>query len=262
MNRKALSFKQKFKETTRKVHHGFAFTEEQKIRCLDLRDRNNLSCQFISQEKGDILAQLIFELTFWMQAPLWGFFNPKNLEELEKEARKCKRCQLHQERTSVVFGDGPPSKIVFVGEAPGYWEDQQGKPFVGAAGKFLNSLLEMAGLKREQVYICNTVKCRPPGNRDPLPEEIEACKPFLVGQLSFLKPTLVVALGRISAGELLGREVGMTAEHGKLVDCTFAGLRFKLFLTFHPAAGLYSGSIKKLLISDFERLREIVRELG
>jgi DNA polymerase len=197
-----------------------------------------------------------------MQAPLWGFFNPKNLEELEKEARKCKRCQLHQERTSVVFGDGPPSKIVFVGEAPGYWEDQQGKPFVGAAGKFLNSLLEMAGLRRGEVYICNTVKCRPPGNRDPLPEEIEACKPFLVGQLSILKPTLVVALGRISAGELLGREVSMTAEHGKLVDCTFAGLRFKLFLTFHPAAGLYSGSVKKLLISDFERLREIVRGLG
>jgi len=197
-----------------------------------------------------------------MQTPLWGFLNPKSLEELEEEAKKCKRCSLHRTRTNIVFGDGPPSKIVFVGEAPGYWEDQQGKPFVGAAGKFLNSLLEVAGLKRDRVYICNTLKCRPPGNRDPLPEEIEACKPFLVGQLSFLKPELVVALGRISAGELLGREVSMTTEHGKLVNCTFAGMRFKLFLTFHPAAGLYSGSTKKLLISDFEKLGEVVKELG
>jgi len=197
-----------------------------------------------------------------MQAPLWGFLNPKSLEELAEEVKKCKRCQLHQKRTNVVFGDGPPSKIVFVGEAPGYWEDQQGRPFVGAAGKFLNSLLELAGLKRDDVYICNMLKCRPPGNRDPLPEEIEACKPFLVGQFLFLKPKLVVALGRISAGELLGREVSMTVEHGNLVDCTFAGLKFKLFLTFHPAAGLYSGSIKKLLMSDFEKLGKIISELG
>ncbi len=197
-----------------------------------------------------------------MQAPLWGFLNPKTLDELEKEAERCERCPLHRTRTKLVFGDGTHGKIVFVGEAPGYWEDKQGRPFVGAAGKFLNSLLERAGLKREEVYICNTLKCRPPGNRDPLPEEVEACKPFLIGQLSLLKPKLVVALGRISAGELLGRNVSMTAEHGKLLDCTFAGLRFKLFLTFHPAAGLYSGSVKDLLISDFEKLGRVVKELG
>jgi DNA polymerase len=198
-----------------------------------------------------------------MQAPLWRFLsNPKSLDELEKEAEKCKRCPLYKTRTKLVFGDGSPkSKIVFVGEAPGYWEDQQGRPFVGAAGKFLDSLLETSGLKRGEIYICNTLKCRPPSNRDPLPEEVEACKPFLVGQLFFLKPKLVVALGRISAGELLGRNVSMTAEHGKLLDCTFAGLRFKLFLTFHPAAGLYSGSVKGLLISDFEELGRVVKEL-
>ncbi|MEM2281951.1 MAG: uracil-DNA glycosylase [Candidatus Hadarchaeales archaeon] len=193
-----------------------------------------------------------------MQAPLWGFMNPKTLEELEREAKNCKRCALHKGRTKLVFADGNPSKIVFVGEAPGYWEDQQGRPFVGAAGKFLNTLLERAGLRREEVYICNTVKCRPPGNRDPLPEEIEACKPFLVGQLTILKPKLVIALGRISAGELLGRPVSMTAEHGRLLDCTFAGLKFKLFLTFHPAAGLYSGSTKELLLKDFDQLKSIV----
>jgi uracil-DNA glycosylase family 4 len=198
-----------------------------------------------------------------MQAPLWRFLsNPKSLDELEKEAEKCKRCPLHKTRTKLVFGDGSPkSKIIFVGEAPGYWEDQRGKPFVGAAGKFLDSLLETAGLKREEIYICNTLKCRPPGNRDPQPEEIEACKPFLVGQLSFLKPKLVVALGRFSAGELLGRNVSMSAEHGKLLDCTFAGLRFKLFLTFHPAAGLYSGSVKDLLVSDFRELAKVIKEL-
>jgi DNA polymerase len=198
-----------------------------------------------------------------MQAPLWRFLsNPKSLDELEKEAEKCKRCPLHKTRTKLVFGDGSPkSKIVFVGEAPGYWEDQRGKPFVGAAGKFLDSLLETAGLKREEIYICNTLKCRPPGNRDPQPEEIEACKPFLVGQLSFLKPKLVVALGRFSAGELLGRSVSMSAEHGKLLECAFAGLRFKLFLTFHPAAGLYSGSVKDLLISDFRELAKVIKEL-
>lgn len=187
--------------------------------------------------------------------------NPETLEELESKANRCKRCPLHRTRTKLVFGDGTPSRVVLVGEAPGYWEDQQGRPFVGAAGKFLNTLLERAGLRREKIYICNTIKCRPPRNRDPLPEEIEACKPFLVGQLSILKPRLVVALGRISAGELLGRPVSMTAEHGKLLDCTFASLKFKLFLTFHPAAGLYSGSTKELLLEDFDQLRGIVTEL-
>ncbi len=196
-----------------------------------------------------------------MQSSLWGF-EKKSLQELEEEAKKCKRCPLHQTRTNVVFGDGPPSPVVLVGEAPGYWEDRQGKPFVGAAGKFLNSLLERAGLRREKVYICNTLKCRPPGNRDPLPEEIEACKPFLIGQLSLIKPRVVVALGRFAAGELLGRNVVMSSEHGKLLECTFYGVKFKLFLTFHPAAGLYSGSTKELLLRDFDSLREILRSEG
>jgi len=161
-----------------------------------------------------------------------------------------------------VFSDGPPAaEVMIVSEAPGFWEDQKGVPFVGAAGKNLNALLHEAGLKRGDVYICNILKCRPPGNRDPLPDEIEACRPFLEGQISTIKPNLVVALGRIAAGELLGKTVTMSKEHGSLLDCTYAGVNFKLFLTYHPAAAIYSGRTKLELQNDFRKLREILEKV-
>jgi DNA polymerase len=156
---------------------------------------------------------------------------------------------------NVVFGVGPMiADIMMVGECPGYWEDQKGEPFVGAAGKNLNSLLVEAGLRREDVYIANTLKCRPPGNRDPLPEEIEACRPFLEGQIRAIKPKVIIALGRFAAGELLGRYVVMGKEHGTVHDCTFAGVSFKLFVSYHPAAALYGADAKQKLHADFKKL--------
>ncbi len=140
-------------------------------------------------------------------------------------------------------------------------EDQMGTPFVGAAGKNLDGLLQEAGLDRKNVYVCNLLKCRPPGNRDPLPDEIEACRRFLVGQISAVGPKLVIALGRISAKELLGRYVTMGREHGKLLDCTYAGTDFKLFMTYHPAAALYGAEAKRRLQADFKKLGQLLKSM-
>ncbi len=184
------------------------------------------------------------------------------LGRLKAKAEKCKRCELHKTRTNVVFEAGPPTACVMVvSEAPGFWEDQKGVPFVGTAGKNLNVLLLEARLKREEIYIANCLKCRPPGNRDPSPDEIKACRPFLEGQISAIKPKLVIALGRIAAGELLGRSVSMGREHGTLLDCTCAGATFKLFLTYHPAAALYGAETKSKLQADFRKLESILKSL-
>lgn len=161
-----------------------------------------------------------------------------------------------------MFSDGPPTaSVMIVSEAPGFWEDKRGIPFVGAAGKNLNALLLEAGLRREEVYIANTIKCRPPGNRDPTRDEIEACRPLLQGQISAIRPKLVIALGRISAKELLGRYVSVGREHGALFDCTYAGVKFKLFLTYHPAAALYGKEAKSSLQKDFLKLKQVVGSL-
>jgi len=183
----------------------------------------------------------------------------EKLRQLEAEANACKRCRLHRTRTNVVFGSGPAdAEILLVGEAPGFTEDQTKVPFSGAAGNQLNELLREAGLKREGVRITNVVLCRPPQNRDPLPDEIEACRRFLEGHISIIRPKLVVALGRIAAGELLGRGVTMSREHGTLFGCTYAGVKFELFLTYHPAAALYGAGTKAKLQEDFRKLGEIV----
>ena len=187
----------------------------------------------------------------------------EKLRKLEVEAKECKRCRLHKSRTNVVFGVGPAdAKIMLVGEAPGFMEDKSGFPFVGAAGKNLDMLLQIAGLKREDVYITNVVLARPPQNRAPLPDEIEACRPFLEGKISTIKPKLVVALGRIAVGELLGRQVVMGREHGTLLDCTYAGTHFKLYLTYHPAAALYGAEAKQRLIADFKKLGQQLKFVG
>ena len=186
----------------------------------------------------------------------------KTLLSLKSEAEKCKRCGLYKTRTNVVFGVGPATaKVMLVGEAAGFFEDKQGVPFVGAAGKNLNALLREAGLKREDVYIGNVLKCRPPRNRTPLPDEIEACRPFLEGQISAVEPKLVITLGRTAAWTLLGKNVVMGREHGELLDCTYAGVKFKLFLTYHPAAGIYSGATKLQLQADFKKLGNVLKRL-
>ena len=182
------------------------------------------------------------------------------LRKLEAEAKTCQRCRLHKTRANVVFGIGPATaEIVLIGEGPGFTEDRTKIPFSGAAGKQLNDLLREAGLEREKVRITNIVLCRPPNNRAPLPDEIEACRQFLERQIFVIKPKLVVTLGRTAARELLGRNVIMGREHGTLLDRTYAGVKFKLFVTYHPAAALYGAEAKEGLQADFKKLGQIIK---
>lgn len=179
------------------------------------------------------------------------------LEQIRADVEVCHRCPLADGRTQTVFGDGnPDARVLIVGEAPGKNEDLQGIPFVGAAGKYLNELLAIAGLKREDVFIANVLKCRPPGNRDPRPEEIELCTPYLREQTRTIDPEFIVTLGNFSTKFILKTEVGITRLHGKLQQ---AG-RFKVFPIFHPAAALYDGSKRVALEDDFATLGELLRQ--
>ncbi len=185
-----------------------------------------------------------------------------DLEELAEEIINCTRCELHENRTNAVPGEGPPdSDIMLIGEAPGYHEDQQGEPFVGNAGDVLTELLENAGLGRDEVFIGNILKCRPPDNRDPTEKEIETCSPYLKEQIRSIQPKLIISLGRFAARLLLGRNVKVSKEHGKLKDIEYAGWSCKLFISYHPAAALYGGGNRQKLESDFEKLRDIVKDL-
>lgn len=186
----------------------------------------------------------------------------EKLRQLETEAKACKHCRLHKTRTNVVFGSGPAdAEIMLLGEGPGFTEDQTKIPFSGAAGKHLNNLLHEVGLRREKLYVTNVVLCRPPQNRAPLPDEIEACKRFLEDHISVIKPKFIVALGRTAAETLLGRHVVMGREHGTLLDCTYAGTSFKLYLTYHPAAALYGADAKQRLQADFKKLGQLISRM-
>ena len=179
------------------------------------------------------------------------------LEEIRAQVEGCRRCPLADGRTQTVFGVGNPSaRVLIVGEAPGKNEDLQGEPFVGAAGKYLNELLAIAGLRREDVFIANVLKCRPPGNRDPRPEEIELCTPYLREQTRTIDPEFIVTLGNFSTKFILKTEIGITRLHGTLQR---AG-RFKVFPIFHPAAALYDGSKREALENDFATLGQLLRE--
>jgi uracil-DNA glycosylase family 4 len=154
------------------------------------------------------------------------------LEEIREEMGKCRRCNLYRGAKSLVFGDGnPDADLMFIGEAPGAEEDQQGLPFVGAAGQLLNNLLSKLGLRRDEVYITNVVKSRPPDNRDPLPEEIEACLPFLEKQIRAIRPKVIVTLGRIAAHALLRTRAPITQLRGKWQQ--YGDIR--VMPTFHPS---------------------------
>jgi DNA polymerase len=162
-----------------------------------------------------------------------------NFSELEREALACRKCALAQGRTQVVFGAGDPAAdLLFVGEGPGEQEDIQGIPFVGRAGQLLTRLIEGIGLSRENVYIANVVKCRPPGNRDPLPAEIEECSPYLEAQLRFIEPAVVVTLGNFATKLLLDTKEGITKLRGR--EFPFRE-RAVLIPTFHPSAVLRNG---------------------
>ncbi|HUI44952.1 MAG TPA: uracil-DNA glycosylase [Nitrospirota bacterium] len=179
------------------------------------------------------------------------------LSAIREELGDCLRCKLHSGRTNIVFGEGNPNAVlVFVGEGPGQEEDQQGRPFVGAAGQLLTDIIiKGMKIKREDVYICNIVKCRPPDNRNPDPDEIEACEPFLKKQLAAINPAVIVALGNTAVKTLLKTPGGITSLRGKWQ--TYQGI--PLMPTFHPAYLLRNPSGKKLV---WEDIQQVMKKLG
>ena len=180
------------------------------------------------------------------------------LDELRVQVESCRRCPLCDGRTQTVFGVGSPhARVMFIGEAPGKNEDLQGEPFVGAAGHYLNELLGCAGLRREDVFIANVLKCRPPGNRDPRPEEIQTCTPFLREQTRTIDPEVLVTLGKFSTQFVLKTQVGITRLHGRVQR---AG-KFLVFPIFHPAAALYDGAKREALENDFVTLGQLLHQL-
>jgi uracil-DNA glycosylase len=175
------------------------------------------------------------------------------------ETAGCTRCRLAQTRTQVVFGAGnPEADLMFVGEAPGFHEDKQGFPFVGQAGKLLDKLLGGIGLSRGDVYIANVIKCRPPGNRDPMPDEIEACERHLFRQIGLIEPEVVATLGNFATKLLSGKPTGITRVHGQEQQTTIGGRDVLLYPLYHPAAALYTPAMLKVLEEDFRRIPELI----
>jgi len=177
----------------------------------------------------------------------------QSLEEIRKELGDCKRCKLHRTRRTIVFGEGnPKATLMFIGEGPGYDEDVQGRPFVGKAGQLLTRIIQSINLQREEVYIANLVKCRPPGNRNPEPDEIRACSPFLLKQIQAISPKIICALGTFSAQTLLNTGASITSLRGREFD--LQGIR--LIPTFHPAYLLRYPARKKEVWEDMKRIQQ------
>jgi len=177
------------------------------------------------------------------------------------ETAGCTNCRLAEGRTQVVFGVGDPdSDLMFVGEAPGFHEDQQGYPFVGQAGKLLDKLLQGIGLTRENVYIANVIKCRPPGNRDPQLDEIEACEAHLFRQIELIEPKLIGTLGNFATKLLAWKPHGITRVHGRPQETTLGGRSVTLYPLYHPAAALYTPAMLRTLEDDFRRIPELIAE--
>ncbi len=181
------------------------------------------------------------------------------LEQLRERCLNCEKCQLCSTRTNVVFGVGnPQSRVMFIGEGPGEQEDLRGEPFVGRAGKLLDLMLDAVGMSREKdIYIANIVKCRPPKNRDPLPEEQEQCINWLREQVAIIRPKIIVCLGRIAAAKIINPDIKITKEHGQFVEKN--GILMMAML--HPAALLRNPKQKPEAFEDFLRLRDKIREL-
>jgi DNA polymerase len=182
---------------------------------------------------------------------------PQDLPGLSKVVSTCQLCELCKTRTQTVFADGAATaRLVLVGEAPGRDEDLQGLPFVGRAGQLLNKMLAAIDLKREEVYICNVLKCRPPDNRTPLPDEVERCRPYLEQQIALVKPALICALGLSAAQALLRTKASMTSMRGR----TFEYLGIPLIPTYHPAALLRNPNLKRDAWVDLQRIRDLLRD--
>ena len=189
---------------------------------------------------------------FEASAPKHG---PETLDGIRTDLGDCQRCKLAAGRKHIVFGQGSPkAQLVFVGEGPGADEDEQGLPFVGRAGQLLNRMIQLVGMKREEVYICNVVKCRPPGNRPPEKDEVEACSPFLFRQIEAIRPKLVCCLGAPAMRTVLGITEGISKVRGQFRDYGFA----KAFVTFHPAYILRNPREEKILREDFESIRQFL----
>jgi DNA polymerase len=183
------------------------------------------------------------------------------LKAVWHEARDCTRCPLADTRTTVVFGNGDAdADLMFVGEAPGANEDREGLPFVGQAGKLLDKLLGEIGMDRGQVFVANVLKCRPPGNRDPQPGEIETCEPYLFRQVELIEPLVVCTLGNFSTKLLRGDSTGITRLHGQPEVRTIGSRAVRLFPLFHPAAALYTPRTLETLRADFQRIPELLAE--
>jgi uracil-DNA glycosylase len=184
----------------------------------------------------------------------------QKLVELFKEVQRCEKCPLHETRTKVVFGAGnADADLMFVGEAPGAEEDRQGLPFVGRAGQLLNQLLEEIGLSREEVFIANVLKNRPPDNRDPLPPEIQACEPWLWQQVGLIEPRVVCTLGNFSTKLLSGSQTGITKVRGTPQVHELGGRMVYLLPLFHPAAALRTPAVKETLRADFATIPELLQ---
>ena len=180
----------------------------------------------------------------------------ETIAQIAKEVSACTKCPLHEGRKKSVPGEGPATaEIMFIGEGPGFHENEQGRPFVGAAGKFLDQLLAQADVTRADVFIANVVKCRPPGNRDPLPEELAACDIYLEAQIKAINPSIIVTLGRFSMGKFVSG-AKISAIHGQMrkVDDRF------VIPMFHPAAALHQAALKPAILGDFANLPELLKQ--
>jgi DNA polymerase len=187
------------------------------------------------------------------------------LERLYAELSDCSKCGLRGDKNKVVSGRGnPDAEIMIIGEAPGRMEEIQGEPFVGAAGKFLNELLSDAGLSRNDVYVTNVVKCRPPGNRAPTPSEIASCRVCLDREIEIVRPKLIITLGRHSSTYIFAKAdldfKCITKEHGKMRQASLMKHQLKLLPSYHPAAALYNPKYREMLIGDFELLGKFLRK--
>jgi len=213
----------------------------------------------IHHELGQIVAQLKNHLRYHKELGITTLFSQQKttdfltLDDIRREIGDCTRCRLHEGRNHVVFGEGNPhAALVFVGEGPGREEDLQGKPFVGRAGELLTRIIEAIELTRDQVYIANIVKCRPPNNRDPQPDEIQTCLPFLIKQLEAIKPRIICCLGAFAAQTLLGTEERISSLRGRFH--AYQGAR--LMPTYHPAFLLRNPQFKRDVWEDMKMIRE------
>jgi uracil-DNA glycosylase family 4 len=189
------------------------------------------------------------------------------LDAIASEIIVCPKCRLSKTRKKAVPGEGKPdSQIMFIGEGPGRSEDIEGRPFVGQAGKLLDTLLTEACLSRQDTFICNVVRCRPPRNREPLPDEVQACTPYLDRQIGVIQPEVIVTLGNCSTAYVFSKArlhfSGITHARGRFHDASILGKQVTLFPTFHPAAALYSGRYKEHLVRDFQLLGNMLIDRG